>query len=725
MGILGNFKNLWHRTPEWFFTSTQHGAPLTAPTVTPPASIRSSRKKTSMVNTLRERYHRYDTSSNHDNNDTTESSTYSSCAPSRLTLNFGDDHPEGFSLVEFFQNYKVADAAPVSSTSSLSRGSSPTFSAAGLNTSHQSAATSVSSLRSFNLGLTAAGLFLFPGASVCDGNTSASDHDGAIATQNCLACDADTSKLLTTTTPDSNDTVKHSAHAGIPESKNKEDFVEFDGNQHSEHCAPCPELQEDALATHTPCTNDDTSIPRTAVSGVSEEETALDRHQWEVIEEITDESLKQLLRDAINQKPTHNIGLDDCSIESRFRGGYNHIVMMSAVINKRVKQYVVRIPAIGTKSRWREGDAHNMRCEVSLTKYLQIERLVPVPKIVAFNTTLHTVISAPFILMKLMRGRPAQMIWYDEPGNRTYETTSKVTPETEARRRNFLHSLAFQMSKLEYLRFDKIGMPDFTDTLNTDAKPKVTCSYRWKSPYEMKPEDLESDDQIYRYGPFDSSQDYMTAGTDTKWPNTHTSDFDEYPDTENMFFGIRKVLDILYAHPLIATSTISPLSTEEPESFVLSHPDLDFQNILTDEEGNVTGIIDWEGCTTMPRCAGYSAVPDFLRRYWVPEHVASDMPHMDWQVDRYVQIYADAMREFSPKGAVYTSKSAMYGAIVRAVAEGNAMDLCQKLFRKIPAMCGTDADTFEQLIGKGCSEAEAFVRDELEKLLAPDDASED
>ncbi|KAJ4375662.1 hypothetical protein N0V86_007195 [Didymella sp. IMI 355093] len=675
-----------------------------------------------MANTLRERYHCYQISSKHDSNDTIKSSTYSSCAPSRLALDFGDDLL-GFSLVEFFQNYKVADAAPVSSTNSLSHGSSPTFSAAGSNTSHRSATTSVSSLRSFKLGLIAAGLLLFPGASVCDGNTITSDHGGAIATQNCPACDADTSKLLTTTTPDSSGTVKHSAHAEIPE--DKKDLVQFHGKQHSEHCAPYPELQKDAFTTHTLCTNDNTSIPRTAVSGLSEEETALERHQWEVIEEITDESLKQLLRDAINQKPTHNIGLNDCSIESRFHGGYNHVVMMSAVINKRVKQYVVRIPAVETKSRWREGDAHNMRCEISLTKYLQIERLVPVPKIFAFNTTLDTVIGAPFILMKLMRGRPAQMIWYDEPGNRTYETTSKVTPETEFRRCNFLHSLAFQMSKLEHLRFDKIGMPDFTDTLTTDAKPKVTCSYHWKSPYEMKPEDLESDDQIYKYGPFDSSQDYMTAGIDTKWPNKHTPDFDEYPDTENMFFNIRKVLDILYSYPLITTSTISPLSTEEPESFVLSHPNLDFQNILTDEEGNVTGIIDWKGCTTMPRCAGYSAVPDFLRRYWVPEHVASDMPHMDWQVDRYVQIYTDAMREFSPKGAVYTRKSAMYEAIVRAVTEGNAMDLCQKLFRKVPAMCGTDADTFEQLIGKGCSEAEAFVRDELEKLLAPDDVSGD
>ncbi|KAF1923703.1 uncharacterized protein M421DRAFT_74579 [Didymella exigua CBS 183.55] len=554
-----------------------------------------------------------------------------------------------------------------------------------------------------------------------EGNIITSDYQCTPATQNCPTCGADTSKSLTTATVDSNNTDTNLVQSEDSDSRHEKEAVELDDEQDSEHRAPPPATEEEISVTRTSRANESVALPRTTGTDDSEEEIARERHQWDVIELITDGSLRQLLRDSINQKPNRNVSLDDCSIESRFRGGYNHIVMMAAVVNKRVKRYVVRIPAIGTKARWREGDAHNMRCEVSLTKYLNIERVVPVPKIVAFNNTLETIIGAPYILMKQMRGRPAQMIWYDQPGNRTYETTSNVTPETEIKRLIFLRSLAFQMSKLEYLRFDKIGMPDFTDTLITDAKPNVTCAYRWKSPYEMKPEDLESDEQIFKYGPFDSSQEYMTAGIDTKWPSTHSPDFDEYPDTENMIFGVRKLLNILYSHPLIATSTIAPLATEEPETFTLSHPDLDFQNILCDDEGNVTGIIDWEGCTTTPRCAGYSAVPDFLRRCWVPEHEASDMPHMDWQVDQYVQIYTDAMRDFTPRGAVYTRKSAMYNAIVRAVAEGNAMDLCLKLFKQIPAMCGVNAQTFEGLIGKGCPEAEAFIKEKLEKLLAPDE----
>ena len=82
------------------------------------------------------------------------------------------------------------------------------------------------------------------------------------------------------------------------------------------------------------------------------------------------------------------------------------------------------------------------------------------------------------------------------------------------------------------------------------------------------------------------------------------------------------------------------------------------------------------------------------------------------------------MREFSPKGTVYTRESAMYDAIMRAVTEGNAISLCEKLYKCIPAIRGTDADAFDQLIGKSCKEAEAFIKGKLEKLLAPDELVE-
>ncbi|KAH7391149.1 hypothetical protein DE146DRAFT_634981 [Phaeosphaeria sp. MPI-PUGE-AT-0046c] len=54
--------------------------------------------------------------------------------------------------------------------------------------------------------------------------------------------------------------------------------------------------------------------------------------------------------------------------------------------------------------------------------------------------------------------------------------------------------------------------------------------------------------------------------------------------------------------------------------FQSQHNDLDLQNLLTDDEGNVTGIIDWYGSISPPRCVGHAALPSFLCHNWFPGH---------------------------------------------------------------------------------------------------------
>ena len=56
-------------------------------------------------------------------------------------------------------------------------------------------------------------------------------------------------------------------------------------------------------------------------------------------------------------------------------------------------------------------------------------------------------------------------------------------------------------------------------------------------------------------------------------------------------------------------------------SFVISHPDLDLQNILVDESGTVTGLIDWDGVTTVSQLAGCT-YPKWLTHDWDPWNYA-------------------------------------------------------------------------------------------------------
>jgi hypothetical protein len=177
------------------------------------------------------------------------------------------------------------------------------------------------------------------------------------------------------------------------------------------------------------------------------------------------------------------------------------------------------------------------------------------------------------------------------------------------------------------------------------------------------------------------------------------------------------MIDILHAQPVIAVSKKDPLNNEEEETFVLRHPDLDLQNILVDDAGNVTGIIDWGNCLTVPRCIGYASLPDFLRRDWDKDFTLSRIPHMPtWEMQKYAQIYADAMVETGCPDAKYTRKSAMYRAIAEATSGGDIMDIIKKLCAHIPGLRMTDAEELQEHIGEGWPEGEEYVKDAIEKL---------
>ena len=59
-----------------------------------------------------------------------------------------------------------------------------------------------------------------------------------------------------------------------------------------------------------------------------------------------------------------------------------------------------------------------------------------------------------------------------------------------------------------------------------------------------------------------------------------------------------------------------PLDGRKP--FVLVHPDFDIQNFLVSEEGELQGIIDWDGVAAFPRILGNEAYPGWLTHDWDP-----------------------------------------------------------------------------------------------------------
>jgi hypothetical protein len=442
---------------------------------------------------------------------------------------------------------------------------------------------------------------------------------------------------------------------------------------------------------------------------------------WEYIYGISDIQFKNLvlLMATVDWPGTGTITTDQCHVIRRFDGGFNHIVEMTIIKGSNYEDYIVRVPAIGNAARWQEGDAHNMRCEVALMEYLRKETKIPVPEIVSFAYELDSMIGAPYILMKQLPGEPAYVSWFEQCKDRNHLTENRVSPETEAIRCNILRSLAATMVELQNIEFDKIGMPDFGTTVRCGEKPTITHAYQWVE------DTAQTEDKLLPHGPFDSSKGYMTSKLEDKWPSTPDPEVDDDPRIQNMLLGVRKILDIIYSNPIISSSIQDSLDPSQKETFVLRHPDLDLQNILVDETGNITGIIDWEGCLAVPRCVGYSCLPEFLRRDWTSSFSLKDSPHMTFRLNHYRRIYADAMLATGCPDAKYTRKSAMYRAIVDAINNDDNTscsppDLITKMVAQLPDFNTWDVDELETCLGEGWAEAEECLKEEIGRLLEPD-----
>ena len=128
-------------------------------------------------------------------------------------------------------------------------------------------------------------------------------------------------------------------------------------------------------------------------------------------------------------------------------------------------------------------------------------------------------------------------------------------------------------------------------------------------------------------------------------------------------------------------------STKHTENdFVLAHPDLDLQNILIDEDGNVTGLVDWDGVTMVPRSMGCS-FPKWLSRdwdrnlyQWYSDKSSSDPAQLDHSPDQmnyyremYAQCFEAALKSRDTEqsvtcGVITVRQSVLFDTLRRAAS---------------------------------------------------------
>ncbi|KAF9767753.1 hypothetical protein IL306_015042 [Fusarium sp. DS 682] len=298
----------------------------------------------------------------------------------------------------------------------------------------------------------------------------------------------------------------------------------------------------------------------------------LDREVFGPLVDIGEESIialaTRIAKDVLHIVP------DNAELIDTVSGSYNivHIVRTGTV------KLVIRIPATGWGNGMTKDAEDALASQVATMRFIREQTGAPVPEVYSWDPTNNNEISAPFICMSFVTGETVSSVWFND---------SIDAEAREQLRLNILTSLSAIMAKFSSISFDKIGSIMQAE----DGEIFLGPLYDW----------VENDDgslHAKAVRTYFSAEEFLACNMETR---TDDSVWDR---------AEAKMIEAVLEH--------APFLLQSQSRFVLCPPDFDSQNVLVDEEGNVTGIIDWDHCQTVPPHLGYAAYPGWLTRDWDP-----------------------------------------------------------------------------------------------------------
>lgn len=224
--------------------------------------------------------------------------------------------------------------------------------------------------------------------------------------------------------------------------------------------------------------------------------------------------------------------------------------------------------------------------EVATVKLLESKTSVPVPQIIASDSSANNELKFEWIIMKRVPGLPLAQIW--------------AYLDWEAKM-SCVNDVAVIMAQLFELRYNSIGnlfhekdlchlsdRPSEGDAVEPDTViigRIVSMIFFWGTHLAMN---------VSR-GPFTSSKDWMNVrfqlmeGDCRRVLNSQDADEDDIEDMESaqqLLIRLRKQLDSFF-----------PLEWEE---FSLYHDDISRHNLIVDSKGKLQALVDWECVSAMP-----------------------------------------------------------------------------------------------------------------------------
>ncbi|KAK3938329.1 phosphotransferase enzyme family-domain-containing protein [Diplogelasinospora grovesii] len=299
--------------------------------------------------------------------------------------------------------------------------------------------------------------------------------------------------------------------------------------------------------------------------------------------------------DAIEDVCRLQLGVDDdsdCFVSLHSAGAYN-------------KLYLVECPGKGRRFMMRVSlpvePRYKTRGEVTTLQLIRRKTDVPVPKVVAFDDSSKNGIGFEWILMELMPGKSAHYRWRKMPMAAKETLVARVA---DFQAQLFRCGGRLDCDGNRVSGFRGIGT---LYTNNRHSDPEAT-----PEPGRIVSSVFFAGDHFHYdvpRGPFPSSHEWLRAYLNII-VKEHKTAIAEATDEEDRLYAeavlrvARKLQRLLHK---IFPSVVNP-----PERTVLWHDDLSLMNILVDDQGRITAVLDWECVSTMPLWVA-SQMPEFLR----------------------------------------------------------------------------------------------------------------
>lgn len=206
---------------------------------------------------------------------------------------------------------------------------------------------------------------------------------------------------------------------------------------------------------------------------------------------------------------------------------------------------------------------------------------IPVPEVICHDLTYRNQLGMPYICMTFLPGRPVSEVWFEDPSG---------PGSREEMRLKILTNVANAMAQLSSMVFNLIG------TLRPGPRPGTHHDGVF---YIGETFALELDrDRVSVY----DSRTYVSSDTYLRSGVALDEGLNEYDK------GVEQVMKTIMCY----------MPANGGCGFALCHPHLDARNVLVDDDGNVTGVTNWEFAQTMPRFLGYCKYPAWIMRDWDP-----------------------------------------------------------------------------------------------------------